>query len=52
MKGTHEHTEASLKHFDDHRCISQSEESFCEASMWTCTSGLPSILLGLKQIFI
>ena len=32
MKGKHKHTEASLKHFGDHRCLSQSEESKC---MWT-----------------
>ena len=29
MKGTHKHTKASLKRFDDHRCPSQSEESKC-----------------------
>ena len=32
MKGTHKHTEAELICFDNHRCISQSEESKC---MWT-----------------
>ena len=26
MKGTQKHTGASLKYFDDHRCLSQSEE--------------------------
>ena len=29
MKGTLKHMEAPLKHFDDHRCLSQSEESKC-----------------------
>ena len=32
MKGTHKHTEALLIHFDNHRCVSQSEE--CKY-MWT-----------------
>ena len=31
MKSTHKHTKLH-KHFDDHRCLSQSEESKC---MWT-----------------
>ena len=31
-KGTHKHTEASFKLFDDHRYLSRSEESKC---MWT-----------------
>ena len=34
MKGTHKHTEASLKHCDNHRCLFRSEESKC---MWTHT---------------
>ena len=25
----HKHTETNLKYFDDHRCLSQSEESKC-----------------------
>ena len=29
MKGTHKHTKASLKRFDDHRYLSQSEERKC-----------------------
>ena len=33
MKGTHKHTKASLKHFDDHRCLSQSEETKCSEHM-------------------
>ena len=32
MKGSHKNTEASLKRFGNHRCLSQSEESKC---MWT-----------------
>ena len=32
MKVTHKHTEASLIRFDNHRCLSQSEECKC---MWT-----------------
>ena len=28
-KGTHKHTEAQLKRFDDHSCVSRSEESKC-----------------------
>ena len=31
-KGTHKHTEASLKRFNYHRCLSRSEESKC---IWT-----------------
>ena len=31
-KGTHKHMETYLRYFDDHRCLSQSEESKC---MWT-----------------
>ena len=27
MKGTHKHMEAQLKHFNDHRYLSRSEES-------------------------
>ena len=29
MKGTHKHTEASLIRLNNHRCLSQSEESNC-----------------------
>ena len=29
MKGAHKQMEASLKHFNDHRCLSQSEKSNC-----------------------
>ena len=29
MKGTYEYMKASLKYFDDHRCLSQWEESKC-----------------------
>ena len=32
MKGTYKHTKASMKHFYDHRCLYQSEESKC---IWT-----------------
>ena len=32
MKDVHKHMEAWLKHLDDHRCLSWSEESKC---MWT-----------------
>ena len=31
MKGTHKHMEASLKRFNNHRCLSQSEENKCTA---------------------
>ena len=42
MKGTHKHMEAYLIYFDDHRCVSQSEESKC---MWTHGKGdiMPSV---------
>ena len=33
MKGTHIQTEVSLNHFDDHTCLSQSEESKCMLSL-------------------
>ena len=31
-KGTHKHSETQLRYFDDHRCLSRTEEGKC---MWT-----------------
>ena len=37
MKGSHKQTEAKLKRFDDHGCLSRSEESKCLWTHGNCT---------------
>ena len=52
MKGTHKHTTASLKFFNDHRCLSHSEESKC---LWKhgkdCTTWVAIICNSLGAVF-